>query len=195
MASGSRRVELKISSSLMSQLFIVGSTSDLIKTSAEIATFIAIAAATIVSAWQTSKVAQQTKLSLVTARATIYQGIMQEMLVIDRYFAKYPHLRQYFYEQSARELPTPNPKSYLAQCLEATAEMLVDFADTVYLQARNMQHEEAYPGEADLWVRWADYFHDLYENSSVLRQFVDERKRWLKPGLVEMLETGKFVAG
>lgn len=166
---------------------------DIIRTAVEAGTFIAIAAATGVAAWQTKKVARQTKLAVVTARATVYQGIMQEMLTIDRFFVENPDLRAHFYKSAACSPKIPRwGRVRATQRLQATAEMLVDFADQVYLQASNIRDEEAYPGESDLWERWADYFHDLYLQSLVLRGFLDEHRAWLKPGLLAMIETGKM---
>ena len=162
--------------------------TDLTTTLIQSATLAAVAAATFVAAYQARVLTRQMRITTATARATIYQGIAQEMLQIDRFFVENPVLRPYFYEG---QLP-PTYDRYLRRQLESASEMLVDFADNVYLQARNLHTQTTYPGEAQLWDQWALYFHDLHTHSDVLRQFVETRETWLKPGLVTMFRTGVF---
>jgi len=152
------------------------------------ASLFAVAIATGFTAYQVHLTRRQTELSIATTRAGIYQGIAQEMLTIDRFFIEYPILRPFFYNNA----PASSAGSSFPLSLEGTAEMLVDFADDVYLQARNLREQPPFPGEMDIWERWAAYFHDLYLSSSVLRDFVSSKEAWLKPGLCMMLRTGKL---
>jgi len=137
---------------------------------------------------QVTHMTKETSIAAAAARASVYQGIAGQMLEIDRFLFEQPSFRRYLYGET-----TPPTMSLEQQSrLETVTEMFVDFADNVYIQAKNLQEESVYPGQADLWDSWAGYFHDVYEKSAVVKEFVAKRRDWYESGLCQVLEEGRM---
>jgi len=142
---------------------------------------------TMVLRRQVRDMTRETSLSALAARASVYQGIAGQMLEFDRFLFDQPQLRSYLYG----ELVPRNLKVDQRRQLESVAEMFVDFTDNVFIQAGNLQ-AETYPGQEDLWDAWAGYFHDVYDRSAVVKDYVARRRGWYESGLCQVLERGRM---
>jgi hypothetical protein len=116
-------------------------------------------------------------------RTGTYQGIVQQTLDLDRMYVDHPDLKGALFvdEATAAKLD----KNMQAR-VESLAEMVVDFADSVYRQATIVR----FPSPVDPWPGWARYFGFLYEHSFVLRSWLAVHGGWYAAGLIDMFETG-----
>jgi hypothetical protein len=106
-------------------------------------------------------------------------NIYSHMVDIDRFFIEHPHLKPYFYGgpiPAIDEVPSH-------QQLLSVAEMMVDYFDSVY------QQKECSP--KDTFGPKMKYMRQIYEESSVLREFLDANAGWYDPAFVDEIKSHK----
>jgi hypothetical protein len=86
----------------------------------------------------------------------------ESMIGIDRHFVTYSVLRRYFFAINGRQTPAPR-NGWRAAKAEATAELIIDFADDVasYLRTGMMSHHDI--------ERWRAIVGAYFNESPVLR--------------------------
>jgi hypothetical protein len=162
--------------------------------SASTLVFIALSAAfvgyqTLILRREVKNMTRESSLSALAATDSLYQGIAGQMLEIDRFFFDQPQFRAYLYgERVPSHLKVDEQRR-----LDSIVEMFIDFADNVFIQAKNLK-AESYPGQGDLWDSRAGYFHGIYEKSPVVKDFIAKNPGWYESGLCQVLEQGRLQA-
>jgi hypothetical protein len=114
-------------------------------------------AAAVVAIWQGNLLRKELQHSQRSAKADLHFRVHNAMRELDMFFVDRPELRPYFYEDKR----LPRSKRELDR-LDATAEMLLDLAESVVATVPSLGIQVS--------VGWNRYFAFLYKNSAVLRK-------------------------
>lgn len=116
-------------------------------------------------AWREIRhLARQQKIATDAVTSQLYGQVSEAMYRVNQTFNKKPEWWKYFY----KEVPEP-ATTLLKDQLENVCEMILDFVDAVVEQKR------ALPQDVQMdWSTWEAYFRFLYNNSPVLRRYVEE---------------------
>lgn len=125
--------------------------------------------AAIIALWQGYLIRRQIENTRQVNEIDLYFRITNSFRDLDAFFVDHPELRPYFYENKR----VPRSKRRQVQ-LSATAEMLVDLAESVIACA---------PGLGKMAVDWDKYFTFLYRNSEALRNYWDDYSHYYPDAL------------
>ncbi|HEV2403586.1 MAG TPA: hypothetical protein VGS08_05300 [Candidatus Saccharimonadales bacterium] len=117
---------------------------------------------------------KQTKASTAATRNSTRMNVWLEMLTIDRFFCEHPELREHFYGSSKVFGDSPQ-----AQQWEATAEMVLDFAECMLTQREHLDWQ------AD---GWGPYYAKLFNESEIMRKFWQHNHFWFKKDLRDFID-------
>jgi hypothetical protein len=130
-----------------------------------------------------------TKAQTEAVQSATYQGIMDKMFEIDKIFIENPKLRPYFFE---KKLAHKNDADY--QKVISIADYHLDFFQMLWSQSSFLPELQR---DSTAWRSWSGYMKDLFGNSSVLcdrledtqssyeEDFVDyilKRNKWCEKG-------------
>lgn len=127
----------------------------------------------VVFAYQARQMAQQSRETSAATRATVYQGIEDQMLSIDRLFIDRPELRKFIYDDAP--VPAEEP---MRSAVMALAELFIDLCD-------NFVAQSGYIPES-LYAPWRSYACSVMESSPAVREFWAMNNAWYSDILREM---------
>lgn len=131
-------------------------------------------AAAVIAIWQGYLLRKELQQSKRSTDADLYFRVHGAMRELNTFFIDRPELRPYFYENKR----LPRSKRELDR-LDATAEMLVDLAESVVATG---------PGLGGISVDWNRYFAFLYKNSEVLRRHWSENSDYYPDSVREAFQ-------
>jgi hypothetical protein len=108
--------------------------------------------------------------------ASVYQGMNDNMLQINRLFVDRPSLRPYFYEEQELDRESTEERKRI----EATAELFISFIDNVLTQMPLLPSHLAQP--------WRTYFASVTTSSPALREFWKRHREWYSDEMKALLD-------
>jgi hypothetical protein len=112
--------------------------------------------AAVMAIWQGYLLRKELQHSQRSTNADLHFRVHSAMQELDKFFVDRPELRPYFYEN--KRLPSRKRE---ADRLDATAEMLLDIAESIVATGH---------GLGAISLGWNKYFAFLYKNSEALRK-------------------------
>lgn len=132
---------------------------------------------------------EQTKYALENSGAQSHAEIRLITLKADEIFLQMPQLRKYFYDGVVIEEDNP-----LYATASAAAELLLDIMEHMLWQANMFPelyiHEK---GGKVIWDNWHNYIVDMFVSSPLLVAYIEKRRRWYPPHLIEKMELAKRI--
>lgn len=119
---------------------------------------------------------KQIDVMVVQTHGSVHERLYNQNLEIMRFFAEYPELRAYFYDN--KELMDTTPEKERLRALSA-AEMVAGFMELVAIQMPDI--------DASAQPKWKSYIADEYNSSSVLRQHFHTNSGWYTNEILTLL--------
>jgi hypothetical protein len=128
-----------------------------------------------VFAYQARQMAKQSRDVANSTRASVYQGIADQMLALDQLFIARPELRPYIYDGVALP-PDPVERTRVL----ALAETFVDLFDNFVIQSASIPD--------DLFEPWRNYAVSLMGTSPAMQFFWNQNRDWYSEVLQRVLD-------
>ncbi len=131
----------------------------------------------------------QTKAAIEASSAVSHAHLNEIIFKIDDIFLEKPHLRKYFYQGVPIDENSP-----LYDEAESAAEELLDLLELMLWQStlfpKLYVHEQ---GGKKIWEEMHQYFIDLLVSCPLLMMYVEKKRSWFSPQVIECMEEAKRI--
>jgi hypothetical protein len=131
---------------------------------------------------QVTEATVQTAKVSASLKSSVYSGITEATLTVDRLFIDHPELRPYFYSE---KLVSENDTDY--HKVLAAAEYILDFFSAIVMQAKHFP---------EIWPRleWEEYMVDMFARSPALCDYLKSVSNWYvgdSSDIMRLMNTGE----
>lgn len=132
---------------------------------------------------------EQTQSMIDSNQAQNHAGLREIIFKIDEVFFQKPEIRKYFYDGAPIDEKSPD-----YACAEATAELVLDIMEHMLWQYSCFPKLYGVYEDENILRRILDAFIiDMFISSSLLAAYVDKRRTWYTPQLLERRERAQHI--